>query len=1385
MNIEAPGGDASISPIQGVHNSSGDGDEIIICEECDNGVRDPGLKRGPAEPTPLEIAIHNITHLPYRAWCRHCVRGRGRSEAHQRMLRERDNALPTVVMDYCFMGSADDGSVLPILVIRDYSSGKLHCTVVPRKGSDQWVVLDMCNFLDSLGYKRIILKTDQENAIKDLKVAIKTAWRGELIIEHSPVADSQANGVAERAVQSAEGQVRVLKDALEWRLGCALSTTSPVLTWLVRHAGLLVTRFEVGIDGRTAHERNTGKRATGPRIEFGESVLFKLQYHTRTNKMDVDWFDGVYLGVWGVSGEHILGTNKGVVKARSIQRLPLMQRRNQSAVQAVVGTPWNTAAALEAGDVQPEVLRAGPLLDEDIPAVAAREEDRQVRRGKITKSDLRAHGWTAGCPGCEQARRGLTPPRNHSEECRKRFQSTADGVRKHKEFEERKRKHEGDDANDYGDGEGDDDMIDVDAFKSFRERMQKRMPGPMSGPVSQPITYQAGGSSSSASGAAQSHQVHTTSTAQLPQSDRMDVADQVAGKRGRGEAESEEQRAEAEEDRIRDVEHLGVLRRELNSFSLSEHRDLRILERETWDGVVRTMGIMGVDVSELYSPPRVTAGASFHGLNPGTAFDIQNGYDFNNERDRVRAERIIDCEKPMLLIGSPMCTAFSRLQYMNWDKWDLNEITAWLEQAISHLEFCCYLYNKQADAGRYFLHEHPAGATSWSLPCVQEVLARQGVEKVIGHMCTFGMESADACGPGLVYKPTGFMSNARLVLDRLERKCENARHRARGEGELCHRHVELTNNRAKQAAVYPPGLVNAILEGLKDQLATRVGVSLSAFAQGGEQTWEQEKDVHEWVEPHPAVWDDLSGLPLDAGLVKEARAEELREFGKLDVWDIVPLSECWDRTGKGPIGTRWVDVNKGDRSHPDYRSRLVAQELKKNNPEVEMFAAMPPLELKKALFSMAVSAGHKSGRPYKLGFIDVKKAYLYAKSTREVYVRLPDEMGMEGMCARLKKSLYGTRDAAQNWEAEYTSLLLSLGFTQGRASPCAFWHEERDVRCVVHGDDFTVLSDQTGIEWLRDKMAGAYQIKFRGIIGPEANDLKEISLLNRALRWEEWGLQYEPDARHSEIIVRELGLSSGRSVGTPGVKSKLETLREGDTLDAAESTQYRALVARANYIAQDRAEIQFAVKELARGMSAPTVEHWAALKRLGRYLKGCPRIVTRFEYQDFPGRLRVSVDSDWAGCAVTRKSTSGGVVQLGNHSLKSWSSTQSVIALSSGEAEYYALVKGLCQAKGVQASLGDLGIRVGVELLTDSAAAVGIASRSGLGKTRHIAVQLLFLQSELRAGSYILSKCLGTENPADLLTKHLDEASMAACMWRMGLARRDGRSAVTPLLDGK
>ncbi len=158
-------------------------------------------------------------------------------------------------------------------------------------------------------------------------------------------------------------------------------------------------------------------------------------------------------------------------------------------------------------------------------------------------------------------------------------------------------------------------------------------------------------------------------------------------------------------------------------------------------------------------------------------------------------------------------------------------------------------------------------------------------------------------------------------------------------------------------------------------------------------------------------------------------------------------------------------------------------------------------------------------------------------------------------------------------------------------------------------------------------------------------------------------------------------------------------------------------------------------------------------------------------------------DTDWAGCAKTRKSTSGGCLVVGCHLIKSWSATQSLVSLSSGEAEYYGLVKGSGVGLGYQSLLRDLGLDLPLRAWTDSTVSMGICGRSGLGKLRHIDTQCLWLQQKVRTKAMELRKVKGTENPADLFTKHITSASHIEGLLKiLGCEYRDGRLASAPAL---
>ncbi len=147
-----------------------------------------------------------------------------------------------------------------------------------------------------------------------------------------------------------------------------------------------------------------------------------------------------------------------------------------------------------------------------------------------------------------------------------------------------------------------------------------------------------------------------------------------------------------------------------------------------------------------------------------------------------------------------------------------------------------------------------------------------------------------------------------------------------------------------------------------------------------------------------------------------------------------------------------------------------------------------------------------------------KKAHLngVVKDDERAYVSM--EGDPPGRCRRLRKWLYGMRHAASAWEEDFSSKLAGMGLKAGKSSAVVFCDVEREVRCVVHGDDFSFLAYEDELERIKMAMSKAYLMTVRGVLGPDLKDKKEITILNRKLVWSEVGLTYEADANHAKNI---------------------------------------------------------------------------------------------------------------------------------------------------------------------------------------------------------------------------------------------------------------------------
>ena len=1284
----------------------------------------PKVSKDPGLPTAQEREAHRATHLPYRAWCEECVMASKSNPGHKHTKYEPPE-IPEVGVDYGFLREEGEDSSLTLMVVKDRESRVIFTHQVPTKGAGwQYSVDCLNNDITKLGHSKIVLMHDQEPALNDLCNAVAKMRESGVIQQSSPVRESQSNGRIEVAVRQSKNQVRVLKFALERRLGCKIPKDHPVMGFLIEHAGMLISKYLIGSDdGKTAFRRLLGKDCREEAIEFGESILYRA-IEDKYAGLSRRWHIGTYLGrKWG-TGECIVGTSEGILKCRAVQRRPADARWDKTAVEAIAGTPWcwEPKPGEDCRIFMPELLEGEAHAESE----AKELQSRIPRRVNISVQDLRKYGFSEGCIRCRDLARGRRTTSSHNAQCRARIEGAmaANDVDKHRIDKASSRLdaycsdqgHHGAESQrtqneiateSSADADGD---IDVDIDTNIAERLADDEP--MEDIVGALIKY----------------------------SSAIEAGDACQ---------------KCDKDLINSLMALNKTRKQAKAI-----------------------------VDEIYSVPRVTDMAnSYRHLNiaGGTSYDLRTDedtggpWDFTVEAQRKKARHQIAAKKPNLLIGSPPCTDCSILnRSWNFRKMDPAEVRRRRLAASIHLSFCCQLYLDQLQGGRYFLHEHPKTADSWQHPAVVWIRGQPQVATIDSDMCQFGMCAKNQAGVmQLVLKPTKWMSNSRHILRRLVRSCpcrkggDNAEivpaGNLRAARHQLHRHTPLLSGRAAKAQEYPPDLCLEILRGLRNQIDEDSSITRVINSVG----FEEEEDEYALQDQHIAARhgeyiDDVTGEVLNEDLVKAARAEEIKFLRDRSIYDKVPVAEAWHKTGRAPIDGRWVDHNKGTDTPPDVRCRCVAKDFNRG-PKEGLFAAMPPLEAKRMLFSHVASNRKQGTEELEISFVDARKAYYNARPERPVYVNLPAEDSMSGMCARLNWCMYGTREAASRWAETFTKALVGLGFCKGKASPCIFFHPSRQLRLVVHGDDFTTTGTRKELDKFEKQLAACFEIKIRGRLGSRADCDKEVKILNRVVKWTHSGLTYEADPQHAQTLLKEFGLASSAGRVSPGSKID-DNQKEGKPLEGTEATKFRALAARANYLAQDRPDIGFAAKEVCRKMSAPLESDWSKLKRLVRYLRDFPTLVYRFAWQNVPSdsivQLEACVDTDFAGCLTSRKSTSGGMIFLGDHLVRHWSSTQKTIALSSGEAELQGVVKGAAESLAIRSFGWDMGIAIQIVIHTDSSAAKGIVEREGIGRVRHLEVATLWVQERLKAKDFKLKKVSGIENPGDLLTKHLPAADI-------------------------
>ena len=231
----------------------------------------------------------------------------------------------------------------------------------------------------------------------------------------------------------------------------------------------------------------------------------------------------------------------------------------------------------------------------------------------------------------------------------------------------------------------------------------------------------------------------------------------------------------------------------------------------------------------------------------------------------------------------------------------------------------------------------------------------------------------------------------------------------------------------------------------------------------------------------------------------------------------------------------------------------------------------------------------------------------------------------------------------------------------------------------------------------------------------------------------------------------------------------LKLTDNGDLLK--DPSRYRRLIGRLIYLTVSRPDITYSVHVLSRFMHQPRKLHMEAALRVARYLKNAPGQGLFFSSNsDF--KLRAYCDSDWAGCPITRRSTTGYCVFLGP-SLVSWrSKRQKPVSLSSAEAEYRAMTGACCELTWLRHLLKDLGVLIQEPafLYCDNKAALHIAANPVFHeRTRHIEMDCHYIRDKIQDGSVVTRFVSSTHQLADVLTKALGKEIFTPMIRKLGV----------------
>jgi len=474
-----------------------------------------------------------------------------------------------------------------------------------------------------------------------------------------------------------------------------------------------------------------------------------------------------------------------------------------------------------------------------------------------------------------------------------------------------------------------------------------------------------------------------------------------------------------------------------------------------------------------------------------------------------------------------------------------------------------------------------------------------------------------------------------------------------------------------------------------------------------------------------------------------AMTEEYASLMKNQAWELVEKP-----TGVNIVSCKWVfKLKRGVGGEERYKARLVARGFTQREgfDYDDTFAPVVRRDTFRLLIALAVKLN------LEFDHLDVKTAFLNGDLQETVYMRQPAHFvkrGEEAKVCRLKKCIYGLKQASRQWNKKIHGVLISLGFKQSEHEPCVYLRidDGKIVIVALYVDDHFVLSnDKAASLALKQELMRHFEMEdlgsaklCLGINVSRDTDTGSISL----------------DQKHYiDELVCKFGLSDAKTVKTPMLPNlDLQHGNPGNLPDVP----YQQLLGSLMYIAvSTRPDICYSVGKLCQFNNSFTADHFEQAKRILRYLKGTADQCLLFSSRgdDMFGL----VDADWGGCKVDRRSYSGFVFNLCGAAVSWGSKKQDCVALSSTEAEYIALSEAGKEAVHLRGLLGELlGCERSISIGCDNQGAMKLAHNPLFHKrTKHIDVRYHFIRSIIEEGKIDLFY-VPTENmTADVLTKAL------------------------------